>query len=214
MQPTARGPRPRLMRGVGRKVLIRMLRRRLLGISFSSVLRALLTIRSSIAQSPYPFVPTKFKVPEKLEASRFRLRMLTVHDVVRDYDAVMSSRSHLRNVFGRSTGWPADTMTLEQNLVDLGWHQGEFQRRRSFAYTVVDLPESRVLGCVYVNPTRKQGYDAAVFLWVRESELSGGLDAILFEAVQRWIKSDWPFRSVAYPGRQIAWEAWEAIPER
>ena len=38
-----------------------------------------------------PFVPLDFKVPEKLETQRFRARMLTVDDVVKDYDAVMTS---------------------------------------------------------------------------------------------------------------------------
>jgi hypothetical protein len=53
-------------------------------------------------------------------------------------------------------------LTLEQNLIDLGWHQKEFQRRRSFAYTVVHPSESQVLGCVYINPTRKLGHRVAV----------------------------------------------------
>jgi len=40
------------------------------------------------AQSERPFVPKDFQVPEKLETERFRLRMLTVNDVVKDFDAV------------------------------------------------------------------------------------------------------------------------------
>ena len=98
-----------------------------------------------------PFVAAEFKVPEQLETPEFRLRMLTVHDVVKDYDAVMSSVEHLSKVWPGS-GWP-EGLTLEQNLIDLGWHQKEFQRRRSFAYTVVNLAETQVLGCVYINPT-------------------------------------------------------------
>ena len=35
-----------------------------------------------------PFVPADFEVPEKLETTRFRARMLTVDDVVKDYDAL------------------------------------------------------------------------------------------------------------------------------
>ena len=33
------------------------------------------------------FVPDDFEVPELLEHERFRVRPLTVHDVVEDYDA-------------------------------------------------------------------------------------------------------------------------------
>jgi len=104
-----------------------------------------------------PFVPDNFEVPAVLETERFRLRMLTVNDVVKDYEAVMTSKEHIHDIWG--PGWP-EGLTLEQNLIDLGWHQKEFQRRRSFAYTVVALDESRVLGCVYIYPTRKEGYDA------------------------------------------------------
>jgi hypothetical protein len=41
------------------------------------------------------FLPPEFEVPELLETSRFRIRPLTIHDLVKDYDAVMTSREHL-----------------------------------------------------------------------------------------------------------------------
>lgn len=164
------------------------------------------------AQSTVPFVPKSFQVPAILENKEFRLRMLTVNDVVKDYDAVMSSVEHLKNIWPGS-GWPIG-LTLEQNLIDLGWHQKEFQGRRSFAYTVVTPTESRVIGCVYINPTRKNDFDAVVYLWARESELPGGLEARLHAAVKNWVAKEWPFKKVAFPGRDIAWEVWRAIPER
>ena len=165
------------------------------------------------AQSGRPFVPEDFQVPEKLETERFRVRMLTVNDVVKDYDAVMTSVEHLRGVFGLRSTWPSPELTLEQDLIDLGWHQKEFQRRRSFAYTVMSPSESLCLGCVYIVPTRKRGYDAEVYLWVRESEVENGLDPVLFDAVKDWIEKEWPFKKVAYPGREIEWTKWEAKTE-
>ncbi len=42
-----------------------------------------------------PLVPADFDVPEVLETDRLRPRMLTVNDVVKDYDAVVSSTDHL-----------------------------------------------------------------------------------------------------------------------
>jgi len=69
------------------------------------------------AQSTVPFVPVGFQVPATLGTKEFRLRMLTVNDVVKDYDAVRVAR-------------------------------------------------------------------------------------------------EWPFKKVTFPGRDIAWEAWQAIPER
>jgi hypothetical protein len=155
-------------------------------------------------------VPTDFNVPAKLETPEFRIRMLTVNDVVKDYDAVMTSVEHLETVWPGSK-WP-DGLTFEQDLIDLGWHQKEFQMRRSFAYTVVTLSESQVVGCVYINPTRRSGYDAEVFLWARQSELASGLEERLYETVQQWLRADWPFNKVAFPGRDVDWATWRAIP--
>ena len=164
------------------------------------------------AQSMYPFVSSDFKVPEKLETKKFLLRMLTVNDVVKDYDAVMTSVARLKKMFGRNGKWPTG-LTFEQDLIDLGWHHKEFQQRRSFAYTVMNPTESQCIGCIYINPTRKRGYDAAVYLWVRDSEFEKGMDPILFDAVKEWLASDWPFRKVAYPGRTVDWESWESMQE-
>jgi len=160
---------------------------------------------SSYGHSPHPFVPPEFEVPEVLETDGFRLRMLTVNDVVKDYEAVMTSKEHLQKVW--VTKWPVG-LTLEQDLIDLGWHQKEFQRRRSFAYTVVSLDESRVLGCVYIDPSSKNGYDAEVYLWARQSELASGLETELEETVKTWLAEKWPFKNPAFPGKDMSWEEW------
>lgn len=163
-----------------------------------------------ISSQNKPFVPNHFKVPDTLENEHFRIRMLTVNDVVKDYDAVMSSIEHLQEMYP-SSSWPTKELTFEQDLIDLGWHQKEFQRRSSFAYTVVSLDESQVIGCLYINPTSKGDYDASVTMWVRKSVLNNGLDAILFNSVKQWISKDWPFKKVAYPGRGISWKKWELL---
>ena len=163
------------------------------------------------AQSPHPFIAKEFKVPATLETDHFRLRMLTVNDVVKDFEAVTTSLEHLHEVWG--PGWP-DGLTLEQNLIDLGWHQKEFQRRRSFAFTVVALDESRVLGCVYIYPTRKTGYDAEVYLWARQSELAGGLETKLAEVVKSWLSNEWPFQNAIFPGRDISFEDLDKVEEQ
>jgi len=162
-----------------------------------------------MAETATPFVPAEFKVPDRLETEEFRLRMLTVNDVVKDYDAVMSSTQHLKTIWPGGK-WP-DGLTLEQNLIDLGWHQKEFQTRRSFAYTVVTPSESHVTGCVYIVPTHKPGYDAEVYLWARQSELAGGLESRLHEAVREWLAREWPFKKAAFPGRDIDWDTWRGI---
>ncbi|AKM79350.1 MAG: hypothetical protein UX85_C0002G0045 [Candidatus Beckwithbacteria bacterium GW2011_GWB1_47_15] len=148
------------------------------------------------------FVPKDFKVPDVLETDKFRLRMLRITDVVKDYDAVMTSVDHLQGVFGERSKWPPKDLTFEQDLIDLGWHQKEFQTRSSFAYTVMSPDESQCLGCVYIFPSSRQEFDADVYMWVRKSEFDKGLDPILFKTVKDWIESKWPFKKVSYPGRE------------
>ena len=63
------------------------------------------------------FVPSGFIVPEKLETEEFRLRMLSIDDVEKDFEAVTSSSDHLSKVWPE-TGWP-NGLTLRQNLIDL-----------------------------------------------------------------------------------------------
>jgi len=155
------------------------------------------------------FLPKDFEIPQLLETNRLRLRMLKIADVVKDYDAVMSSVEHLQKTepFGPNRRWPKG-LTLEQNLIDLGWHQKEFQMRSTFAYTVFSLDESKCLGCIYIEPTTNPNYEAVVFLWVRQSEVDSGLDEHLFESVKTWVSEKWPFKNVAYPGRDISWGEW------
>jgi hypothetical protein len=146
------------------------------------------------------FVPSDFDVPSVLETENLRLRMLSVDDVEKDYEAVIESRELLHSMFG--SRWPREGFTLKENLADLERHQREFLSREAFAYTVVTPDESRVLGCVYINPTLWADADAEVVMWVRQSEYDKGLDPILFQAVQDRLDSSWPFDTVAYPGRE------------
>lgn len=158
-----------------------------------------------------PLIPQDFVVPEALDTDKFRLRMLKVTDVVKDYDAVMTSIKHLQGIFGPRSKWPSKDLTLEQDLIDLGWHQKEFQTRSSFAYTVMNLDESQCLGCVYIFQPRKEGFDTEVYMWVRKSANNEGLDPVLNEAVKKWISEKWPFKKVAYPGREISWDEWNKL---
>ncbi|MGD1856089.1 MAG: GNAT family N-acetyltransferase [Leptolyngbyaceae cyanobacterium] len=159
------------------------------------------------------FVPSDFEIPAVLETDEYRLRMLTVNDVVKDLDAVVTSAEHLKGIFPPPSAWP-DNLTLEQDLIDLGWHQKEFQRRTSFAYTVMSLDESRCLGCVYFYPSDRQKYDVCALLWARQSELASGLEERLLAAVRQWLDDVWPFESVGFPGRDMSWDDWFALSGR
>ena len=162
------------------------------------------------------FIPQTFEIPRELNTTRLKLRPLTIHDLDADYEAVMSSIEHLRRVmpFGPSHDWPTQELSRDQNLIDLGWHQKEFQNRTSFTYTVMDPNDRACLGCVYVYPTDRTPHDAMVMLWVRGAEASTGLDEHLLEAVRHWISKEWPFKNPCYPGRTLSWDEWEELPTR
>jgi RimJ/RimL family protein N-acetyltransferase len=144
------------------------------------------------------FVPENFIVPPMLETNDFRLRMLSVDDVEKDYEAVMETQERFHSM---GFSWPREGFTIEENMADLEQHQHEFLDREAFAYTVVSLDESRVLGCVYINPAESNDFDARVRMWVRQSEFDKGLDPRLSNEVKKWIDSTWPFTNVIYPDR-------------
>lgn len=155
-----------------------------------------------------PFTPKDFAIPAGLETADFRIRQLMISDVVKDYDAVMTSEAHLKGVLSPNGQWPTG-LTFEQDLIDLGWHHKEFQRRRSFAYTVMSLDEGVCLGCLYIEPTRLPDHDAEAYCWIRASHAEA-LDDKLFETLRAWLADVWPFKAVVFPGRTTSWAAFEA----
>ena len=142
-----------------------------------------------------------------MEHKQFILRPLIITDVIKDYDAVMSSIEHLQGLFGLSVQWPSPELTFEQDMIDLGWHHKEFQNRTSFAYTMMSPDENLCLGCTYIYPSSQKSYDAEAYCWVRKSHFDE-LDKVLFETFKSWLQTVWPFKNVAFPGREPNWKDW------
>ena len=138
-------------------------------------------------------VPDDFAIPAGVEHERFRLRMLSINDVVKDFDAICD------RVDRDGTPKPPFVSTVADNLVDLGWHQKEFELRRSFAYTVVAPDDSQVLGCVYIDPS--ETHDAHVWMWVRRAAWEEGLDPLVEAALRDWLAREWPFQEVDWGHR-------------
>ena len=72
-----------------------------------------------------PLVPTDFNVPERIQGTGFHLRTLTIHDVIKDFAAVMDCANWLPGFMEPGSTWPRG-LTIDENLIDLGWHQREF----------------------------------------------------------------------------------------
>jgi len=148
---------------------------------------------------PPPLVPDHFKVPTEHDAGAFRLTALGPEHNAADHAAWTSSIEHIRATPGfAGRDWPARPMTLEQNHVDLERHARDFADRIGFTYSVL-APDGRTLGCVYLYPPRRPGYDVDVRSWVRASHAR--LDADLYRVVSRWLSEEWPFRNPDYAPR-------------
>ena len=149
-----------------------------------------------------PLVSSDFNVPDRIEGGGFHLRMLTVHDVIKDFAAVMDCADWLPGFMEPGSAWPLG-LTIEENLIDLGWHQREFTQCHSFAYTVMNDDESRCLGCCYLYPSDRPAFDAMAFYWARDEGFDAEL-GLVFRANLR----NWPLKRIAYPGRDIGWAQW------
>lgn len=157
------------------------------------------------------FVAEDFIVPQRVEQANYLLRPLTTDDVEIDYDAVMSSKESLRQIFGEADNWPAETMTLQDNYRDLQRHQSDFEQRKGFTYTMTTPDGHACLGCVYIYPCQAGDYDAQVYYWVRDSVKATGIEEELGAFLRHWLHHDWPFQQPAFPGRDLSWQMWTAL---
>jgi hypothetical protein len=158
-------------------------------------------------------VPQDFVVPDRLEGEGYHLRMLSIGDLEKDFEAVTESTDRLTGLLDPDSGWPRG-LTREEDLIDLAWHQREFAIRHSFAYTVMAADESRCLGCMYIFPSDRKGFDAMVFYWVRSGPEAEVRDAELGTRIRNWLANVWPFDKVAYPSRDMTWTQWRSLPQR
>jgi hypothetical protein len=151
-------------------------------------------------------VPNTFEVPEKLDHPQFIIRKLCASDTYLDYMAVMSSIDIIKKT--RGGDWPAPDLSFEEDLIDLAWHQREFEYKNSFAYTVMSLDEKECVGCFYLYPPGHRNEssreaDVDVSFWVTKKQYDKGLYPILYKAIDEWLKSTWPFKKIAYTNTEI-----------
>jgi Acetyltransferase (GNAT) domain len=143
----------------------------------------------------------------------YHLRPITAADAELDYPAVMGSQPRLWSLFGPAWGWPAASMTYEQDAEDLARHEVEIAAHQSFNYALFDEAETALLGCVYIDPPEKQGADAEISWWVVDAQVGTGLQRAVDALVPAWIAADWPFTQPRYIGRDLSWADWLALPD-
>ena len=142
-------------------------------------------------------VPAEFDVPTSLVTPRFRLEALGPQHNLADHAAWSSSIEHIRATPGFEEGeWPPrNGMSLEDNLADLQGHADDFVARRGFTFTVLETGTDQVIGCVYIYPSKHEGYDVGVRSWVRADRAE--LDGPLSTALSSWLAAAWPFENIS-----------------
>jgi hypothetical protein len=146
------------------------------------------------------WLPDDFAHPVRVDLpTGDHLRPMRADDVDLDHPAVMGSRERLWAVYGAAWGWPPATMTVEQDREDLEHHEREIAAQETFLYGVFDAGETRLLGCVYLDPpepTATDGADVVTSWWVVDELAGSELERTLDAFVPRWLVTDWPFTSV------------------
>lgn len=145
------------------------------------------------------WLPADFDHPLRVDLiGGYHLRPIREADVEIDYPAVMGSQQRLWAKYGAAWGWPPPDMTYQQDRDDLARHEREIAAHESFNYALFDAGETRLLGCVYIDPPVVAGSDAEVSWWVVDEMVDSDLERELDEFVPRWLAADWPFRSARY----------------
>ena len=161
------------------------------------------TTTNAYAAGKTKFVPDDFMPPPPPTIGEYTWNILEPEILDSDYGALM-------HVVGRSGPMK---ITKDEDYGELKRHRWEFQHLTSFAYGILTPDGTEEVACVYVNPSKKQGYDATVRILLTERGAKEGLDAVLLEKVREWVKTSWPFAKVAYPGIDVSTEAWNALPD-
>ena len=106
-----------------------------------------------------------------------------------------------------------ETITTDEDYGELKRHRWEFQHATSLAYGIFTADGTEEIACVYVNPSKKRGYDATVRFLMTERGAKENLQPLLEAKVREWIKTSWPFAKVAFPGLDFSMTEWNSLPD-
>lgn len=159
-----------------------------------------------------PLVPSGFEVPTTFGSARFKVEPLSYANMYPDYASVDKGADNLGKYLRQNPANYRD-YRLAEEVVEVGWHMGEWRRRHSFAYATMSPDGADCLGGLYVNPTKKRNYDALVLMW-STPDAPEGLDAEVYEALRIWMKEWTCFTKVGFPGREMSFEEWDKVAEQ
>jgi hypothetical protein len=163
-------------------------------------------------------IPASFEPPSTVLDGAYVIRPLRMEDAVIDHESYMSCVDYLRTggfIQPPDTRWvdfPRHDMTVRTALALLRNAEHQMAAGERVEYGVFNLLQTRSSGCIYVLPSHTPRYDAMVTFWVREAD-HGALDAPLYALLRAWMPLAYPmFKTIGYPGRELSWDDWLALP--
>jgi hypothetical protein len=148
------------------------------------------------------WLPEGFEHPDRVELpTGGHLRPIREADVDIDYPAVMGSRERLWAKYGEPWGWPSATMSYQADKKDLARHEAEIAAHQTFNYAILDEDETRLLGCIYIDPPDAHspaGADAVVSWWLVDQEAGTQLERTLDRFVPKWLAEAWGFQAAHF----------------
>jgi len=160
-----------------------------------------------------PFVkklacPVGFTPPTELRYEDVVATTLTRSHLDDDVAGINASLDLIRRT--RGGPWPTEAVTADIDFVDLVWHELEFREGDSFSYAVYDT-EPRYLGCCYLYPLGRRtqlteqllDFDVDVSWWVTPAAYGQGYYAKLYDALQHWLATEFPFWQPYYSNAEM-----------
>ena len=173
------------------------------GMCSAELVTASPTTSLSYASKKARFVPDDFLLPTMPAIKDYVWNILEPTILTQDYQALVDRAGQSGPI----------NITKPQDYGELKRHEWEFQNQTAYSWGILTADKTQELGCVYINPSRKAGFDAQVRIWVTKQGAAAGLDPVLEAAVREWVKAKWPFTKVIYPGRDMTMEKWNALPD-
>jgi virginiamycin B lyase len=160
------------------------------------------TTTPAFAKKMKLFVPDTFMAPRPPDVGKYIWHHLSPEILEQDYQFLVDA------------GRKPESIDKGEDYGELKRHQWEFQNMSAFAYGVLTPDEQKEVACVYVNPSKKAGYEAQVRVWIAKPGADPAFDKELDVAVRAWVKAKWPFTQVGFPGLDMTIEEWNRLPDK
>jgi len=128
------------------------------------------------------------KIPTGFNYGSLVIEPLSITHAIIDFEAVVATREFLYEKYRSRHMWPL-SLTLHDNIVDLGWHEKEFRDRASFAYTVTSPSRNKCFGCIYITG---EDDEAVLTYWLRKDIEIEVTERSFENAIRYWLRNEWP----------------------